>query len=243
MNLADAYDEAVAKILDAGKRRTETVDGSISMRGLEETEQIFLQSDYAEGVAKIGRVAAAGGAKAQAVLSVQSSMGAETAQVLPGKLGRAEKEIEELFSTIKKEVEVVGKDLVDELQGSEKAVQTAQTAEGRASASLGTLLGGIGKEMKKAVSAPKTAKAGQPVKRLADLAVVDQIAELEKMAMGFYDKEIGGEELDRVRGEVQALAERIKSESLQEVSLFEMRLVELRNRRLGEVMTMLGVHT
>lgn len=243
--MADAYDEALAKILASEKASVDLGEREIRIgNSLGEKEVLFLPADYAESIAKINRIAAGAGERARTALGVQEAGGAEAAQkqITVG-IEKTEKGVAELFSDIKKEVGAMEKRVGG---GGEKAAEEPKAQQGAARPAahlgLGRLLGGVGKEMGKATAAQKPKAADeQGEKGLAGLSIADQIAGLERISLDFYDKGGSAEELERMKGEVLELSRRVKGESLRGTSGFEIKMVELRNQRLQEAMSLLGL--
>jgi hypothetical protein len=111
-------------------------------------------------------------------------------------------------------------------------------------AGLGSFAGNVDREISKVVS--KVTAMGNKdagINRLARLSVQDQIAELERISIDLYGKKISGEKMTVIRNELSTLSESIKVEKPENMADFEKRLIELRDERLMEVLSLVGPQT
>ncbi len=103
-----------------------------------------------------------------------------------------------------------------------------------------SLVGSAGREYEQKVSreAEKVRK-GELV--LPSLSIQDQISELEKISMGIDEKVFNSDMRKIIIDEVSGLNGKVKGEKLENRDVFQRNIIAVRNQRLDEAMTKLGV--
>ncbi len=230
--MTDDYEAAVAKIVSSENAKNGAEDAEIAFRG-NPAGSFFEGSSYNKAIASIEGIANAGGDKAAAALGIQTNSRAEAAKKkVSGKFGAVEREIENMFEEIKR---TIGRGAGKAAAAGPSSMRSMIPKKEKAQMSLGKLLSGkIGKGKAAKGSAVQTRV------KLSDLPIADQIAELEKIAMTHYDKSGDEEGTLQTRKEVEELAKKAGKETVRG-SGFEMKMIELRNQRLHEVVGILGL--
>ncbi len=231
----ESYEDAVARILDSEKRSMPHTGENIDAAGIMQSQETFFSAgDYGAGAANISRLVAKKGEAAAAALGLLAPSAGKTANV--GLVRELEAEIEGFFADIKHEISGIegrlGRDAGD-------ARLSAQRPAAHGPGKLGGL---FHKRAGKEAEAGGLVASGPKAARLVDLSVADQIAALEKIALEFYDKSRGDGELAEVKAEVLELNGKAAGERAAEGSGFEVKMLELRNQRLHEVMERLGMN-
>lgn len=237
--MTDVYEEAVEKIAACEKASASKAEASIKIAEVVSSgKTFFLEGDYNEALSTINRMILKGAD------NVQSAMGdeipifdskQEAAQQPKGGAGRRGKGIFGIRGGgAKAEAEK------PKAQSSGNAPETEQQ-KAQPHVELGKMVGNTGSEINVAVFKAEETKHQTDSGRIARLSIPDQIAELEKISLGLYEKRGSAEEMDATREELKALSESVKTEKSVDESAFGKRLLELRNQRLREAMAMAGM--
>ncbi len=229
------YEDAVERTLSAEKNAGMRGGVVIDTSGVMQNKEVFFASgEYAAEVAKINRLAAKGGDAVEAALGLQAHTAGEA--VKRGIMKGFEGEIESLFAQTKQDIERIER-TVSKIAGG--VGERGGAAPARVAGKAGGVFPGVSGNEK----APDGAVArGGGAAKLVDLSIADQIEALERIALEFYDKSRGEAGLSTVRADVQELYRKVAGESAPKGSEFETRMIELRNRRLREVMERLDIN-
>lgn len=271
VKLGDSYDDALAKIERCEKATGERADASISIEEIiTGKDNFFIHAEYSEVISKLNNMLARSSENVQTVIGepVQS-----TIEPVPKQrsmdTSNAEKQIMELVQGIEKDVIRMGKGFggrgppAPQAQEAPKvanvqpvqvqATETPQANQVEAAGNapekpaphldLGKFVGDVGGEMDKAMATTVSSEESLGSDRLTSLSIPDQIAELEKISLDIYEKKDSEEEIRKAKAELDALSASLKNEKTENASDFEKRLIELRNERLKEAISLAGGQT
>jgi hypothetical protein len=117
-------------------------------------------------------------------------------------------------------------------------IQPKEREEISASKEIAKIISSAGREFENKVAA-EAVKIKKEKIILPTLSIQDQISDLEKMSEGIDENVFNEEQLDIIRLEAGGMDDRIKYEKQIPADEFQKSLVDLRNRRLQEVLSKL----